>query len=706
MEEGQILPSECKLVEIKPNDNVNNDCPFLTDEKFDFDLSLSPSSDHEDEVFVGPMGHKEKCIAVSLEAHEGSEDKILPAPGDKLTWSPLAGEKYVEIFKEAHLVAIQLQSGSKPKRNAGKQEEQKAEVSDTFVQDSKLKQKIFENGIEIEKTPRMVKRETYCVWESPLCQMAPSFQKYSRQPVTEIDNSHSPQMPVNTPSPGMNTLTKIAFTPLTQGHSHKNNKKTSTLQTIKTSAASGHSNYFALEQSKQGKPRSFSSKNHLNSLGSSEDLLSDKSSIAPDVGDLSFCNSSVVQDKRTLPTPSKLGIKTTQLKPPSSVPIRRNTSSSSSSLSSLNSSFNSSLSTSPNRGNVKMIVGAKASLKNSRLSLSTSKISVVRPMSVSSMQSSHFDASGKQQQSTSAIKRNPSMNVPKYKASLTYESSSSGIRRENSESNLQKLSQRFVFGNIRTNSCSKPNTKTVLTRPTKEERDSEKAAAKILQPIKLLSYGNIESNVAGSPPVKPSEDRTLSNSCSVAKSALRTPASAKHSSLPTPIGRRMSGIPTMTPKTVPRLTSSPNLIPVRHVSSVSSKKTLAPSSKWAKNKAQLTSSSSSEGDLSPPQVVSIALDFSPEKASVEMVQDLAEIKKPAEEMQAKEGLLIDTKINKTPIPIQECENKPLIDLFNTPEIIKAPLMKPTEQLIDLSSPLIGLSPEGNKENLHSPLLKF
>ncbi|XP_053113948.1 G2 and S phase-expressed protein 1 isoform X4 [Hemicordylus capensis] len=589
MEEGQILPSECKLVEIKPNDNVNNDCPFLTDEKFDFDLSLSPSSDHEDEVFVGPMGHKEKCIAVSLEAHEGSEDKILPAPGDKLTWSPLAGEKYVEIFKEAHLVAIQLQSGSKPKRNAGKQEEQKAEVSDTFVQDSKLKQKIFENGIEIEKTPRMVKRETYCVWESPLCQMAPSFQKYSRQPVTEIDNSHSPQMPVNTPSPGMNTLTKIAFTPLTQGHSHKNNKKTSTLQTIKTSAASGHSNYFALEQSKQGKPRSFSSKNHLNSLGSSEDLLSDKSSIAPDVGDLSFCNSSVVQDKRTLPTPSKLGIKTTQLKPPSSVPIRRNTSSSSSSLSSLNSSFNSSLSTSPNRGN---------------------------------------------------------------------------------------------------------------------ERDSEKAAAKILQPIKLLSYGNIESNVAGSPPVKPSEDRTLSNSCSVAKSALRTPASAKHSSLPTPIGRRMSGIPTMTPKTVPRLTSSPNLIPVRHVSSVSSKKTLAPSSKWAKNKAQLTSSSSSEGDLSPPQVVSIALDFSPEKASVEMVQDLAEIKKPAEEMQAKEGLLIDTKINKTPIPIQECENKPLIDLFNTPEIIKAPLMKPTEQLIDLSSPLIGLSPEGNKENLHSPLLKF
>lgn len=56
------------------------------------------------------------------------------------------------------------------------------------------------------------------------------------------------------------------------------------------------------------------------------------------------------------------------------------------------------------------------------------------------------------------------------------------------------------------------------------------------------------------------------------------------------------------------------------------------------------------------------------------------------------------------------ESRPLIDLLtNTPDVSRSAVSKPLHevgQLIDLASPLIQLSPEANKENVDSPLLKF
>ncbi|XP_066490195.1 G2 and S phase-expressed protein 1 isoform X2 [Tiliqua scincoides] len=613
MEERKTsLPSEEKMSEVKLNECVKDDVPLLSDEKFDFNLSLSPASEQEDEVFIGPMGHKEKCIAVSLEACEAAEDKA-PLSVEELTWSPLAGEKFVEIFKEAHLVALQLQSGSKTKREgAWLLDERKEEIVETFVQESKLKLKIFERGIDTEKKPQAVKRETYCVWESPLCQLPPSLQTPNSQlPVAGMDNLHSPQMPINASSPlATDRSTKIAVVPATQAHGDKNNTKMSRLQPMKTSRNGSHT---AVEQTKRGRLPSPSSRKDLNSTGSSEDLLSDKSSITSHVGDSSFCSSSSVRVNRTLSTPSKVGIKMTQLKLPSNVRMQRDTSSSSS-LSSMNSSLNSSQSISPKTGKAAS-VGPKASANSSRLSSGPSKISVVRPMRVSSVQASHSDMSGKQP--TSASKGNASVNAPKCKTTFSAKSS---------ELSLQKSLQKSILENRRS---STPTSKTMLPLSTKEVKStgvsSENATAKVLQPIGLLSSVNIGS------------------------------------------------------------------------------------SKWTKeNKTRFTSSSSSsaEGDLSWPQVVPLALDFSLEKTSLEKEQDWTAEQKPAEETQVKEGILIDTEINKMPAVNQECENKPLIDFFNTPEIIKVPPLKPTGQLIDLSSPLISLSPEGNKENLDSPLLKF
>ncbi|XP_062837750.1 G2 and S phase-expressed protein 1 isoform X2 [Anolis carolinensis] len=673
------------------------------DEKFDFDLSLSPMSEN-DEVFVGPMGHKEKCIAVLLESQEGPKNKCSPSAQDAPTWSPLAGEKFVEIFKEAHLVALQLQSASKTKRkNASQQEEAKSATVEKFVQESKSKLKILERGIVTNKTPTSIKRETFYVGESPVSQLPPSLQKCSSHPARMTEDSPLPQRLLNYSSPGqLDKLPKASVMHSSQSKSDKSIKKPSTFQPVKN--ASVNNNSVTTGQPKQEKLSSSSSRNDLNGMGSSEDLLSEKLSIASD-GDPPFCNSSSA--------PSKLSAKTRQLKAPSNVRMRKITSSSSSSsVSSMNSSLNSSLSLSPKTGKVHTSgIATKGFANRSSLSSTPSKTSVVRPMKMSLGQTSHVDTSGNLQKSTSATKGNLSVSVPKYRAAATAakcETSGSGIQKGGSNP-TQKLAQKSMLGNLRASSSPKLKTK-AMSPVSKEDTSAKNVAARVLQPVKLLSCGNAESNVAVTPPLKQSEEGSMLKFCSAAKSALRTPASnVRHSSLPTPVGRRISGIPMLTPKTLPRSMSSPNPEPLHQVSNVTSKKPEVPSTKWekdSKTKVSTSSSSSAEEDSTLSQIVPIALVFSPEKSSEEMEQDATK-----KEEAAKESLLVDIGLDKTPIGvdkivIQKCENKPLIDLFNTPEVIKASPIKSTGQLIDLSSPLIQLGPEGNKENIDSPLLKF
>ncbi|XP_039197217.1 G2 and S phase-expressed protein 1 isoform X1 [Crotalus tigris] len=693
MEDRKTSDSESKTTEVT---STSTDFYLLTEEKFDFDLSLSPTSENEDEVFVGPVGHKEKCIAVCLESHEESQKKIQSLTYDP-TWSPPAGDKFVEIFKEAHLLAFQLKSGNKAeKNNTIHLRGEKTEGVEKFVKESKSKLKILEKEIVTDKTPTTTRRETYCIWESPSSQLLPSLQKRLGQPVATRDHPYSPRVSLNTPSPAKtNKLSKMHTVSSAHAKNDTNLKKRSKFQTVTTSPALRNNSYLAAGETKQGQLPSSSNSIYSNSMGSSEDLLSDKSSMASDAGELSFSTSSSMQSKRTFPTPTKLEMKTRQLKPPNNVHMRRNTSSSSSSsISSMNSSLNSSLSISPKRGNVKTSV-TKAPADISRRSSVTSKISIVKPMKVFSVNAAHSDASGKQL--TPCAKGNP-VNIPKYKASLTSESASSNLQK-GADSNLQKLLSKNTLGNASTSSSLKLNSK-IATPNLKRENE----ATRVLQSNPVLSGSNIESNIAVSTPVKQLE-RTVLKSCSAVKPSLRTP-DRRHSTLPMSVGRYTSGIPTPTPKTLPRKMTSPNCLALRHISSVSSKKTIGISSRGVtKNKTWMSSSpSSTEGDLSPPQVIPIALAFSPDKPFIEIEEDITKKGKTTEVMLAKKDLLIEFETVKTPVAMQEYENKPLIDLFNTPEITKAPPLKPTGQLIDLNSPLMKLSPEGNKEN--SPLLKF
>uniref|UniRef100_K7G2J3 G2 and S-phase expressed 1 n=1 Tax=Pelodiscus sinensis TaxID=13735 RepID=K7G2J3_PELSI len=393
-------------------------------------------------------------------------------------------------------------------------------------------------------------------------------------------------------------------------------------------------------------------------MGSSEDLLSDKSSVASDVCDSSFSGSASLQDKQTLPSQTKVQfrLRMTQLKPPSTAngPLRKNTSSSSSSsISSMNSSLNSSLSISPIGGNgtAKSSVSSKISVINSKLS-STQRLAMVRPIRISSAQAVHSDVSYKQTRLVSTPKISTAGNLAKPSASMTgSQNQASGIQRLSSVPNLQKIPQQNKDGSAaKGNTCPKGKTKVILT-PTNQVKvpkrcggigsSSENIASKVVEPIRLLSCGTFGrySGVAVCTPVRPSEDGASQNSCLSSRSILTTPASIKRSALPTPASRRISGIPAMTPKTVPRSVSSPHFKSVHQVSSMSSKKTFAAGYSFKQARDLKTEVSSFEDDLSPLPVIPLTLDFSPEKTTEiaeNAIQETEVQKQPAEGAQANE----------------------------------------------------------------------
>ncbi|NXK02757.1 GTSE1 protein, partial [Herpetotheres cachinnans] len=675
-------------------------------------------SGNEDEVFVGPLGHKEKCVAVNIEAKQSAEKESAPASDDKLVWSPLTGEKFVEIFKEAHLLALQIETGSKNEQTKiSRSEEQENKIIEKFVEDSKSKLKMLGNQ-NIEKSPRAVKRETYCVWDSPACQLPPCFQKESDKLLSE-DKTYALYTSTNR-SPVKNCVspTKIASSSLTQEQKTKerNMKATGKLPMAKPSSTLEKSN-LTIGKPKPGKNTSISTKRDLNSMGSSEDLISDKSNAASDVFESSFSGSSSVQGKKALPAPSKPGLKKiTHMKLPgvASGLTTKTTSSSSSSVSSTNSSLNSSLPFSPIGKNGKSSMSSKASVTGSKISASTNRLALVRPTSVSSLQAANTEKSRKQARSASTPRTSSAVSLSKSSASaISSEAVGSGTHRLSSVPSLQKLCQQNKDGSATKGTLCPKAKATVLSFPASQTKVPVKTgdtAPKATPSLGLTFCGTLGSAMAASTPVKASGDGIFQNSCFPERSASMTPASLKRSGLPTPV-RRISGFPAVTPKTAPRIMFSPHAVSVLQSCSFSTKKTLMAGSKQTKeSKTQMLSS---EDDVSLPPVLPLVLNFSPDKTATEVVENElkeAEVQKQLAEEKQTEALLVDIGVDKSLPHALECESRPLIDLSNTPEVSKITPLKPTPsgqvKLIDFSSPLITLSPDVNKENLDSPLLKF
>ncbi|XP_029472718.1 G2 and S phase-expressed protein 1 isoform X2 [Rhinatrema bivittatum] len=652
-------------------DSSSADFTLLTDEKFDFDLSLTPKSEEEDEVFFGPVGHKEKCVAVGIEIQScETEEMASPKQSAQTLWSPLSGEKFVEIFKEAHLLAAQLGCNSSKEQSKMNKSGAKSQAVEEFVQLSKAKLNIFRpedscnwstpskrETFFVPGGPTPSKRETYCVADSPFSQLPPSIQQCLKLQRTDTDacvarNTRSPALVQKTPK-------NTSPSPLVQKQKTKSlsEKRTvSKLQHTQAAPIPGSSQQLA-KSAAETKMKTLR-KRHASSVGFSEDVFCEKSSIA------SVSNSSFTTSKRVLPAPSKVGLNT-QLKPPSNVPARRNTSSSSSSSSSSLSSMNSSLSVSPGGGNSKSSSTLNTSVSSCRLPSSTSRLDTVgqnvRLSSLSSNSSSKYSQLVKPLKTSTAVKATKPASV----STLQIQTPADSVHRQSSFPGLQSKRESAGKGTA----CSKPKALTVPT-PKGQLKAPKRAGAsspenpiqKIMQPKRLLSCSSPGSGIVASTPIKPPSRGELQTPVLSAKSILMNSSAKRASALPTPLNRRGSGIPAVTPKSLPRVWSSPQLMLPRQASNMStSKKSVVGSEQTKETKSQIAYNPTLFFDENAaPLLAPFTLNFSPE---------------------AKE-----TKS----------------------EVWKEATASQPDELIDLSSPLINLSPEASKENLEvdSPLLKF
>lgn len=158
----------------------------------------------------------------------------------------------MEIFKEARLLALQIETGSKNEQTKMKQsEELENKITETFVEDSKTKLKMLMDQ-NIEASPRAVKRETYCVWESPACQLPPCFQKESDKLLSDAETHVLHTLPGESPVKSVFSPTKIVSSPLTQTQKTKegNMKAAGKLPMTRPSSTLGKSNLLPAEEVK------------------------------------------------------------------------------------------------------------------------------------------------------------------------------------------------------------------------------------------------------------------------------------------------------------------------------------------------------------------------------------------------------------------------------------------------------------------------
>ncbi|XP_077025303.1 G2 and S phase-expressed protein 1 isoform X2 [Tamandua tetradactyla] len=668
---GADVPSADQAGEAQMGAPGNDDILLLTDEKFDFDLSLSSSSaDEDDEVFFGPVGHKEKCIAAGLELNNQiPEESDLAA-----SWSPLTGEKFVEVYKEAHLLALQIKSKSKNKAaKADKSEDPLSQGVENFVQESQLKMNLFEKENGLKKSPKSLKRETYYLSDSPL--MGPLLSG-ARTPLEVAPFPDSPcglqgthaqaslpetqQLLCSAGSYGAADLS-AAHRP----HQVGMEKRTmSRLQPPRASAIRGKNIHLAMEKPKKEVPVSSSRMKILNNKEAHGEVLPDKSRATLDAMSLPTSGSHLAQGQKSRLIPNKLGLKTL-LKPPGCTGnLARKTYSSGSVLTC-------STCASPAVGKATVTISAY----NSRPLPDTSKFSRLRP----------------------AIQQQPLHPGPRQ-----------GSYKQTKEAEIA-----------------------VYTREQPKE------------PTTALPQPQTPEN----------RSLRLNSNATVSKSQLNKTGSTRRQD--SYLNSKMQFVPTPTNQfKIPEFSigespdnTTPEFSRAQRPQSCCSVGRTKPTKESNRKETSRQSDLPSTASFPPPLVVPQALNFSPDNSdfifknvTIEATLNGA---KATKETSSKEALLIDINLdpltiapeagggplidiplidfcttpeaNGEQLPLKlpltwESESKPLIDLtINTPDMNKDVALKPFQvvgQLIDLGSPLIQLSPEADKENVDSPLLKF
>ncbi|KAF6118929.1 G2 and S-phase expressed 1 [Phyllostomus discolor] len=684
---------------------------LLADESFDFDLSLSSlSANEDDEVFFGPVGHRERCIAARLEG-----DTPSPEAG-RVRWSPLTGEKFVEVYKEAHLLAFQIESSSRSQaaHAAG------PEGGERFIQDSRLKMSLFEKENESRKSPGSLKRETYCLLEGPL-----SGPKLSGvQPASGVEpalgvgpRSTAAQAqltrtrgPLPPPRPSL-PLDPSPVRPLSQAATQK--RVVSRLPPPRASVR-GKSVHLAVEKSKKETPASPSRAKTPAVKESQGDRPLDTPSAAQDVTGVPARGGPLGLGKRALSVPSKVGLKRTALKPPGCAAGLARKPGAPGGFSGRSSRACPSPVGSTGTSGGRRSVSAEGSRPPSDPGQPGPAGAAAAPPSLQARPAAVCGQSwcpGRPAAPTTSAPPQPQTPEERRGARLS------------SQPRLPGSARRSVAGGARRESSLHSGTKAVPApaSPFKVPKfpaggPPDSATPRLSRAPRPQSCTSTGRAVHGTPA------RRASGPVS------RTPVSAPRvAALLTPAGRRLSGLPVLTPRTQPRTLASPQRGSARRLSSEPRRRSAgrpAPGNQC--------SDESSDGSFSPLAAVPQALSFSPEKSdfalptSVAAAQAPDQAQPPADAAPA-EVLLVDIPLERLCIAPASRSSPPadvalidfrsppgaggpLIDLLvNTPDPDRsavAKLLPHVGQLVDPCAPLIQLSPEADKENVDSPLLKF
>ncbi|XP_029008915.1 G2 and S phase-expressed protein 1 isoform X2 [Betta splendens] len=708
---------------------ANNGVFFLIDEEFDFDVSLSPASstggEDEDEVFVGPVTHKETCVSVHVSS------QIQDGGGVRVSWSPLTGDQLDAVCQEAHRLATELQSGETNTSHT-KNEETTDTIMDKeeFIQDAADKLGML---TQAARALSPIKRETFCVQDSPMKQLPPAIQRHlqrgsktntssslatatstvlaSRANVRAAASSTRLTARLNTSSPV--TVNKVQPKMSLRGKASlgvgavlpsKPAVLTSLCSTSKNKVEKAR---LQLPSKSVGSLRGSPVRHASSRAESYEDLLSDSTSVASDISDSSL-NSSLV-GKRTLAPPTKgtvrkpLGVKAPALQS-RRVTDRKNTSSSSSSVS----SFNSSISLSPAKGKINSSLNR--SLNGSTCITRAANPSRPRRSTVNVTTESVSSTISRRSFSTQA-KKLPEVERAKAARSTPLKRADAvPVQATPPRRVLERTTTIPPTASVRMQSAIKVKPQPlVIPTPTggvKGVRSGDDAL-KMMKPKRLMSAGCLSSL-----PQKPAA-ALLTPSAS--ESRLLQVKARRPSGLPTPVRHKTSAIPTPTSHKL-----SPRLLPASDP---------APSSAGKKNSCSPVRAETREVETGAPEIKPFSLEeeeelttlpaapshCSPEpeclgstdsdtltQNQTEPARNLIELESTEESnSNTQEVLLLDL-----PAPALHLQEKLLIDLTNTPDLIRTSGKTcTTSQLIDLSSPLIKWSPEDKKEN-NAPLINL
>lgn len=122
-----------------------------------------------------PASHNERCASATVKTQLNGGQLRAGAS----SWSPLSGDQLEAICQEAHRLANQLQGGELTHSHSEDDKDKDTTSAvmtqpEEFIQDPETKLSVFEQSNRVLSP---IKRETFCVKDSPLKQLPPAIQQ-------------------------------------------------------------------------------------------------------------------------------------------------------------------------------------------------------------------------------------------------------------------------------------------------------------------------------------------------------------------------------------------------------------------------------------------------------------------------------------------------------------------------------------------------